>query len=252
MALAGLPGQVAIVTGASRGIGRAIAERLAREGARLVLTSRRGGDPLHAAAAACAQAGAEVETLEGDVGDPEVAAALAARASGRFGRIDLLVNCAGVALEELLVTTSDAAAREVVATNVLGVVWASRAVVPAMLRQRRGSIVSLSSSLAHRPVRGAAVYAGTKGFVEAFTVALAAEVGRKGVRVNAVAPGLVETDMTAAVRRDAPEEALRRIAAGRTAKPEEIAATVAFLASDDASYVNGAVLSVDGGPPPGG
>jgi 3-oxoacyl-[acyl-carrier protein] reductase len=130
---------------------------------------------------------------------------------------------------------------------VLGVVWAARAVVPAMLRQRGGCIVSLSSSLARRPVRGSAVYAGTKGFVESFTAALAAEVGRKGIRVVAVAPGLVETDMTVAVRRDAPEAAVGRIALGRAARPEEIAATVAFLASEEAAYVNGAVVAVDGG-----
>jgi 3-oxoacyl-[acyl-carrier protein] reductase len=247
MALAGLSGKVAIVTGASRGIGRAVAERLAREGARLVLSSRRGGDPLHATAAACAEAGAQVEVLEGDVGDPAVAVALAARAQERFGRIDLLVSCAGVSLEELLVTTGDDAVRRVVETNVLGTVWAARAVVPAMLRQRSGCVVNLSSSLARRPARGSSVYAGTKGFVEAFTAALAAEVGRKGIRVVAVAPGLVETDMTAAIRRDAPEAVLGRTAAGRGARPEEIAGTIAFLASDDATYVNGAVLAVDGG-----
>jgi 3-oxoacyl-[acyl-carrier protein] reductase len=247
MALAEPQRRVAIVTGASRGIGRAIAERLARDGANLVLSGRRGGESLAAAAYACRSAGAAVEVLAGDIGDPAVATALAAKAEERFGRIDLLVSCAGVALEELLATSGDAAIHETVGTNVLGVVWASRAVVPAMLRQRRGCIVSLSSSLARRPARGSAVYAGTKGFVESFTAALAAEIGRKGIRVVAVAPGLVETDMTTAIRRDAPEAALGRVALGRAARPEEIAATVAFVASDEASYLNGAVIPVDGG-----
>jgi 3-oxoacyl-[acyl-carrier protein] reductase len=252
MTLVGLAKKVVIVTGASRGIGRAVAERFAREGAHLVLSSRRGGDPLHATVAACAAAGAQVVTVEGDVGDPAVAADLAARAQERFGRIDVLVSCAGVALEELLVATGDDAARRTVETNVLGTIWAARAVAPAMLRQRGGCIVTLSSSLARRPARGSTVYAGTKGFVEAFTAALAAEVGRKGIRAVCVAPGLVETEMTAALRRDAPEAALRGIAAGRVATPAEIAATIAFLASDDASYVNGAVLAVDGGHSAGG
>jgi 3-oxoacyl-[acyl-carrier protein] reductase len=247
MGLAGLKGGVAIVTGASRGIGRAVAERLAREGMRLVLSGSKESPALASAAAACAAAGAEVCTAVGPVGDPATATALAELARSRYGQIDLLVNSAGVALEELLVQTDDATARAVVETNVLGLVWTSRAVVPAMLRRRRGCIVSVSSVQASVPARGSTVYAGTKGFVESFTRALAAEVGRKGIRACAVAPGLVETDMTAALRRDAPEAALAGIALQRAATPAEIAALVAFLASDEASYVNGAVLAADGG-----
>jgi 3-oxoacyl-[acyl-carrier protein] reductase len=243
----GLAGRVAVVTGASRGIGRAVAERLADEGARLVLGSRSGGEALAAAAEACARRGAEVCTSAGDAADPAWAGALAELAQERFGRVDLLVPAAGVSLEALLASTTDRQAREVVEVNALGAVWAARAVLPAMLRQRRGCILLLSSQLASRPARGSSVYAGTKGFVEAFARGLAAEVGRKGIRVCAVAPGLVETDMTAPLRRDAPEEALSRIALRRFGRPEEVAALVAFLASDQAGWLHGAVVPLDGG-----
>jgi 3-oxoacyl-[acyl-carrier protein] reductase len=242
-----LEGRVAIVTGASRGIGRAVALRLAGAGARLVLAHRRDVPAMEEVSTACRSLGAEVETHRGDLGGPSTAAALVELASTRFGRLDVLVNSAALDVEGLLADLDEAALQEMVSTNILGIVRTSRAALRPMLRQRSGSIVSLSSIAAARPGRGNAVYAGTKGFVEAFTRALAVEVGRKGIRVNAVAPGVVETGMTEALRALAGEGIKERVALRRFATPEEVAGAVAFLASDEASYISGAILAVDGG-----
>jgi 3-oxoacyl-[acyl-carrier protein] reductase len=146
----------------------------------------------------------------------------------------------------LLAELEDAELAGMLATNVEGLVRMTRAVLRPMLRQRAGCIVNISSVVAARPGRGNAVYAGTKGFVEAFTRALAAEVGRKQIRVNAVAPGVTETSMSQAVRALAGDALRERVSLGRWGQPEEIASVVAFLASDAASYISGAVLAVDG------
>jgi 3-oxoacyl-[acyl-carrier protein] reductase len=164
----------------------------------------------------------------------------------KFGRIDVLVNNAGSVVENLLATTSDDEVERMVSTNVLGLVWMARAVLRPMLKQRSGCIVNVSSVLASRPGRGNAVYSGTKGFTESFTRALAAEIGRKNIRVNAVAPGVIETHMTVAVRSLAADAIKERIGLQRFGRPEEVADVVAFLASDQASYLNGTIVPVDG------
>jgi len=239
-----LEGKVAVVTGASRGIGRAIAEKFAREGARLVLHQRT--DASEEARLTCTALGAEVVPVTGDVSMEETARAILRAALDRFGRLDVLVNNAGVAHDGLLATLSDEELERMVATNVLGVVRVTRAALRPMIEQRSGSVIHLSSVLASRPGAGNAVYSGTKGFVESFTRSLAAEVGRKGIRVNAIAPGVVESRMSEGVMALAGDRVLEKIGLRRLGTPEEVAALAAFLASDEAAYVSGSILPIDG------
>jgi 3-oxoacyl-[acyl-carrier protein] reductase len=165
----------------------------------------------------------------------------------QLGPPDVLVANAGVARDTLLGASEPADFDAVLAVNLLGVVNACRAAARRMIARRRGVIVTISSVAAQRPGRGQSNYAASKGGVEAFTRALAVELAPRGVRVNGVAPGLVETDMTAALRALAPDELRRRVLLGRLGRPEEIARVVGFLASDDASYVTGQIWNVDGG-----
>jgi 3-oxoacyl-[acyl-carrier protein] reductase len=242
----GLHNKVVIISGASRGIGRATALRFAAEGARLVLNHRQDGEAMAQTLQACRELGAEAEGRRADVGEKGTAEGLIDLALDRFGQLDVLVNNAGQVKDELLAMTDDEALEAQIATNIGGLVRMSRAAVKPMLRQRSGCIINLSSALATRPGRGNSVYAGTKGFVESFTRALAVELGRKNIRVNAVAPGVIETDMTSAVRALAQETIPERIGLRRIGQADEVAATILFLASAQAAYLNGAVVPIDG------
>ena len=242
-----LDGQVAVITGASRGIGRAIALRFAGEGASLVLNHRSDTASMQETVTACEQAGAKVLVCAGDIADTDLPDRLVSVAMQEFGRVDVVVNNAAVVFEELVVLAEDAQIAAMIATNITAVVRMTRAAVRVMLAKRRGVVINLSSVAATQPGRGSAVYAGTKGFVESFTRATAAEVARKGIRVNGIAPGVVETQMNASLRAVAGEELRKRIAQKRFGLAEEVASVAAWLASEEASYVNGTVIAVDGG-----
>ncbi len=238
--------RVSIVTGGSRGIGKAIALHLARQGSHLAVGAR--------TVAACEPVaeearghGVEVLPLEMDVGSAESVKAAVSAVQERFGRIDNLVNNAGITRDALLMRLKDDAWNDVLRTDLTGVFLCSRAVLRSMLRRRWGRIVSISSVVGLLGNPGQTNYAAAKAGVHGFTKALAREVASRGITVNAVAPGYVETDMT----QDLPEEAKRQlkeqIPLSRLGTGDDIAGAVGFLLSDDASYITGQVISVDGG-----
>ena len=243
----GLAGMTALVTGGSRGIGRAIVERLAADGADVTFFYRDNADAAEAVVAAAQATGWKVAAEQLDIRDSAACAAAVERVADRAGRIDILVNNAGVTRDNPLAAFDDDDVAAVLATNVTGVFNMCRAIVPYMTSQRAGSIVNLSSVAGDKGGRGQTNYAASKGAINAFTRALAVELAPRKVRVNAVAPGVIETDMSADVRELAGDAVLARILLRRWGRPEEIADAVWFLAGAHSSYVTGQVLSVDGG-----
>jgi len=243
----GLAGKVAIVTGGSRGIGRAIVELLAAEGADVTLFYRDQIAAAQEVVAAAQSAGASVGSEQVDVRNSKACAAAVDRVAERAGRIDILVNNAGMIRDNQLAAMDDEDVSLVLDTNIGGVFNVTRAVVPHMIVQRAGKIINLSSVAGEKGGRGQTNYAASKGAVNAFTRALAVELAPRKITVNCVAPGVIETEMSQAVRDMAGDAVKSRILLKRYGKPEEVAYAVWFFASRYADYVTGQVLSVDGG-----
>ena len=240
-----LSGRVALVTGASRGIGRAIAERLAAQGALVVAAAR--GEHARAVVETIAAAGGHAEAVSLDVTEEGASARLVASTLERHTRIDILVNNAGIARDQLMLRMKREDWDAVLATNLTGAFALTQAVLKPMIRQRGGRIISISSVVAQRGNAGQANYAASKAGLIGFTKAVALEVASRGITANVVAPGLIETDMTRALTDQSREEWASKIPLRRLGTPADIASAVCFLASDEASYITGHVLAVNGG-----
>ena len=240
-----LTDQVALVTGASRGIGKAIALALAAEGAKLVINYARSAEAAEAVVQEIQQSGGEAIALQADVSEEEQVDRLIKAAKEKFGRIDVLVNNAGITKDTLLLRMKPADWSAVIDLNLTGVYLCTRAVSKLMLKQKSGRIINISSIVGEMGNPGEANYAAAKAGVIGFTKAVAKEVASRGITVNAVAPGFIETDMTHGLDS---EDLLKFIPLSRLGQADEVAGTVRFLATDPAAgYITGQVINVDGG-----
>lgn len=242
-----LAGQTALVTGASRGIGRAIALELAAMGAHVAVNYQSSEDAARAAVAMIEEAGGSAEALRFDVGDPEAVARGIADFVGRHKRFDVLVNNAGIALDGLILRYKTEDWQRIVDVNLGGVFHCSKAAARSMVRARSGRIINVTSVVSATGNAGQSAYAATKAGVEGFTRALARELASRSITVNAVAPGVIDTDMTAALGDEIRATYVSAVPLGRLGRAEEVAAAVGFLAGPSAGYITGHVLAINGG-----
>jgi len=238
--------RVAVVTGASRGIGRAIALRLARDGRRVVLVSRSAG-PLEEVRAAIADAGGKASVCAVDVGDRAAWGAAVEGIAKEHGRLDILVNNAGITRDNLSLRMSDEEWDEVIAVNLTSAFVAIRAAARSMMKQRFGRIVNIASTSGLVGNAGQANYAAAKSGLVGLSKTIARELGSKGITCNVVAPGFIQTDMTANLPAEITDKVKEAMAIKRLGEAEDIAAAVAYVTSDEAGFLTGQVIAVDGG-----
>lgn len=242
-----LSGRVAIVTGGSRGIGRATAERLAASGATVVVNYRGNAAAAEATVAAITAAGGKAMAVQGDVSQPADVEHLVKTTLEQFGRIDILVNNAGITRDNLLLRMKESDFDEVIATNLRGVFLCTRAVLRPMTKQRFGRIINITSVIGLIGNAGQANYAAAKAGIIGFTKSTAREMASRGITVNAIAPGFIETEMTETLNEETRKAILATIPLGRFGQPAEVAGLICFLASDAGSYISGQTLTIDGG-----
>ncbi len=240
-------GKVALVTGGSRGIGAAVARRLGAEGARVAVNYAGSEEAARSVCAAIEDGGCEAEAFQADVSDPEACQALVDAVIERFGALDVLVNNAGITRDGLLVRMSQEDWQSVIDTNLTAVFSMTKAAARPMMKARSGAIVNMTSVVGRVGNAGQANYAAAKAGVIGLTKSAARELAPRNIRVNAVAPGFIETDMTADLSEEIRDRVREQVALGALGTPEDIAAATAFLCAEEAHYITGQVLAVDGG-----
>lgn len=242
-----LTDKTAVVTGGSRGIGRAIAVALAAEGAKVAVIYAGNAAAAEETLSLIKEQGGEAVAMQCDVADDVAVSDMINAVKEQFGSVDILVNNAGITRDGLLMRMKEGDWQTVLDTNLTGVFHCTKAVTKLMMKQRSGAIINITSVVGQTGNAGQANYAAAKAGMIGFTKSVAKELASRGIRVNAVAPGCIDTDMTAVLSDAVKEDMLKSIPLGRVAQPEEVAKAVVFLASDNASYITGQVLNVDGG-----
>lgn len=242
-----LKGRCAVVTGAARGIGKAIALKLASEGANIVLNYRSSEDKAIEVEKEILSLGVEVIRVKGDITNTIDVENLIKSAKDKFGKIDIMVNNAGITKDTLLLRMKEEDFDSVINVNLKGVFNCLKAITPVMVKQKGGKIINLSSVVGLIGNAGQVNYAASKAGVIGMTKSLAKEIGSRGITVNAVAPGFIETDMTEVLGDKFKDEVRNNIPLKKLGKPEDVAEVVAFLSSDSANYITGQVINVDGG-----